>query len=66
MLDTANSPEYMPSGPLREVGAGGAQWGILSLNKRCVYTVALNKGAGGVIIIALHPSEIRYRLSWNQ
>ena len=30
MLDTANSPEYMPSGPLREVGAGGAQWGILS------------------------------------
>ncbi len=47
MLDTANSPEYMPSGPLREVGAGGAQWGILSLNKRCVYTVALNKGAGG-------------------
>jgi hypothetical protein len=40
MLDTASFPQYMPSGPLREVGGGG-QWGILSLNKRCVYLIAL-------------------------
>ena len=36
----------MPSGPLRQVGAGGAQWGILSLNKRWVYLLVGLGGAG--------------------